>query len=271
MTSSNPSGSSIPGPWPSQVSVPENETQPEGHKLLETHSRSAIQADNIEEIEQLLDQNSFLTNVSTCYEVEDNQGPIECQVLPVTIAAKFGPLTILEMLLSNFNADINAPIYSTGISSLHLAAEYGWLVAVRLLLSHGADVNRVNAWEWTSLHYASRNGHTDVAISWLLEKQADIEANGEAGVTPLDMAAGRRSFEAAKVLLSNGANVHAKDNSAKSTAMLYASELLDSRLSLLLQEGGASLSDTDKRGYNCFHRMLENKGGSLQHFLDVTI
>ncbi|CVL12382.1 uncharacterized protein FPRN_03588 [Fusarium proliferatum] len=336
MASSNLSGSSIPGPQPSQVSMPEHETEPEGHKTLKSHLMSAIQTDNIEEVERLLDQNSFLTNAATCYEVEYNQGSIECQVLPVTIAAKFGRVAILDMLLSNFTANIDAPIYSTGISSLHLAAQYGWLVAVRVLLSHGAEINRANVWGWTALHYASRSGHTDVVISllengansqlrtdrkytafslacyrgslellkllwnqgpetqislrdqrgnqplhhaafnnnhrvipWLLEKQADIEAYGEGGLTPLCAAAIAGSFEAAEALVSQGAYIHARSNIGKATPMLYASQRLDSRLSVLLLEGGASLSDTDKRGYNCIHRMLENKGGSLQDFADL--
>lgn len=316
--------------------MPEHETEPEGHKTLKSHLMSAIQTDNIEEVERLLDQNSFLTNAATCYEVEYNQGSIECQVLPVTIAAKFGRVAILDMLLSNFTANIDAPIYSTGISSLHLAAQYGWLVAVRVLLSHGAEINRANVWGWTALHYASRSGHTDVVISllengansqlrtdrkytafslacyrgslellkllwnqgpetqislrdqrgnqplhhaafnnnhrvipWLLEKQADIEAYGEGGLTPLCAAAIAGSFEAAEALVSQGAYIHARSNIGKATPMLYASQRLDSRLSVLLLEGGASLSDTDKRGYNCIHRMLENKGGSLQDFADL--
>ncbi|KAG4255455.1 hypothetical protein FPRO04_03987 [Fusarium proliferatum] len=337
MASSNPSGSSIPGPRPSQVSMPENETEPEGHKTLKSHLMSAIQTDNIEEVERLLDQNSFLTNATTCYEVEYNQGSIECQVLPVTIAAKFGRVAILDMLLSHFTANVDAPIYSTGLSSLHLAAQYGWLVAIKLLLFHGAEVNRrANAWGWTALHYASRYGHTDIvkhlsengassqlrtdrkqtafslacysgslellnflwndgpetqirmkdnrgnqplhhtafgnnhqAISWLLEKQADIEAKGEAGLTPLCAAAIAGSFEAVEALLSQGAYIHARSNIGKAAPILYASQRLDSRLSILLLEGGASLSDTDKRGYNCIHHMLENKGGSLQDFADL--
>ncbi|QGI78443.1 hypothetical protein CEK25_005172 [Fusarium fujikuroi] len=318
MASSNPSGSSIPGPQPSQVSVPENETEPEGHKTLKSHLMSAIQTDNVEEVERLLDQNSFLTNAAICYEVEYNQGSIECQVLPVTIAAKFGRVAILDILLSNFTANIDAPIYSTRTSSLHLAANMaGWSLSgfsylterrsigqtnghtdiVSFLLENGASSQlrtdrkhtafslacyhgslELQKLLWNQgpetqislrdqrgnqpLHHAVFNNNHRV-IPWLLKKQADIEAYGEGGLTPL--------CAAAEALLSQGAYIHARSNIGKAIPILYASTRLDSRLSVLLQEYCASLLDTDKRGYNCFHRMLENEGGSWRDFLDVTI
>ncbi|SCN71736.1 uncharacterized protein FFB20_15249 [Fusarium fujikuroi] len=313
MASSNPSGSSIPGPQPSQVSVPENETEPEGHKTLKSHLMSAIQTDNVEEVERLLDQNSFLTNAAICYEVEYNQGSIECQVLPVTIAAKFGRVAILDILLSNFTANIDAPIYSTRTSSLHLAANMaGWSLsgfsylterrsigqtygggllcithpematqilkhtAFSLACYHGSLELQKLLWNQgpetqislrdqrgnQPLHHAVFNNNHRV-IPWLLKKQADIEAYGEGGLTPL--------CAAAEALLSQGAYIHARSNIGKAIPILYASTRLDSRLSVLLQEYCASLLDTDKRGYNCFHRMLENEGGSWRDFLDVTI
>ncbi|KAF4493956.1 RSB1-integral membrane transporter [Fusarium agapanthi] len=253
MASSNPPGSSVRSPVPPQVSPPENEAEPDDYQPLKTQLMSLIQADNITEVEGLLNRNRFLANASILYEAEKNQQPVVCLVLPLTIAATFGRVTILEMLWSKFNADINAPTHRTGSQSLHLAAEYGWLVAATLLLSHGADIDRIYRWGWTALHYACRNARTHVnqgpetqistpdlrgnqplhhaardnnhlVIPWLLEKQADIEAWGESGLTPLCVASIAGSFEADEVLLSRGANIHANSNVSKATPVLFASK-----------------------------------------------
>ncbi|KAF5597724.1 nacht and ankyrin domain protein [Fusarium subglutinans] len=287
--------------------------KPDDHQPLNTQLRSLIQADNIAEVEELLNRNRLLANASIFYETEKSQRPVKCLVLPLTIAAIFGRVAILEMLLSKFNTDVNAPI-GTGSPSLHLAAEYGWLVAATRLLSHGADINRIDVWGWTALHHACRNARTDVVrfflekgansrlrangrrtafslacsqgslqllnllwnqgpeaqismpdlrghqplhhaagdcyhrvIPWLLEKQADIEARGEIGLTPLCVASIAGSFEATEALLLKGANIHAKSTIEKATPILYASQMLNSRLSLLLLEAAVSLADTDQR------------------------
>lgn len=51
----------------------------------------------------------------------------------------------------------------TGMTALHQAALDGNLVAVRLLVRHGADVNKQDDDTWTPLHAACAEGHVDIA------------------------------------------------------------------------------------------------------------
>lgn len=49
-----------------------------------------------------------------------------------------------------------------GLSPLHMAVLEGNLNAVKLLVEHGADVNRRDTDTWTPLHAACAEGHTDI-------------------------------------------------------------------------------------------------------------
>src|SRR5918993_134332 len=72
-----------------------------------------------------------------------------------------------------------------GHTALMLAARSGYVDAVKLLVSAGADVNQNSVGDKTSpLLIATINGHFDLA-KWLLEKGADPNAAATNGVTPL--------------------------------------------------------------------------------------
>lgn len=49
-----------------------------------------------------------------------------------------------------------------GVSLLHIAAAQGNLNIVKVLASHGADMNAITVKKWTPLHHASRFGHVNV-------------------------------------------------------------------------------------------------------------
>lgn len=51
----------------------------------------------------------------------------------------------------------------TGLTALHQAVLDGNFKAVRLLLKHGADVNKVDEDSWTPLHAACAEGQADIA------------------------------------------------------------------------------------------------------------
>eukprot|EP00957_Ditylum_brightwellii_P134583 10260690-Ditylum_brightwellii.AAC.1 len=56
---------------------------------------------------------------------------------------------------------------------LHIAAWEIHKEVVKVLLSHGADVNKVNYIDRTALHIAARGGHKD-GVEVLLTHGADI-------------------------------------------------------------------------------------------------
>ena len=49
------------------------------------------------------------------------------------------------------------------MTPLHQAALDGNLIAVRMLIGHGADVNKLDEDTWTPLHAACAEGHVAVA------------------------------------------------------------------------------------------------------------
>ena len=54
-------------------------------------------------------------------------------------------------------------VYIVGMTPLHQAVLDGNMMAVRMLVGHGADINKRDDDTWTPLHAACAEGHVDVA------------------------------------------------------------------------------------------------------------
>ena len=93
---------------------------------------------------------------------------------------------------------------------IHDAAEEGDLAGVQAELDKGADVNaksnHVSNKGWSPLYFASRNGHKEVA-ELLLSNGADVNAKNDRGSTPLLASVQRGRKEIAELLIANGADV----------------------------------------------------------------
>ena len=86
-----------------------------------------------------------------------------------------------------------------------LAAAYnGNIEAVKQHLAAGTDVNVKGGFaDGTSLHYATANGHKEIA-DLLITKGADVNAKDEDGGTPLDGAISRKQTEVADLIRKHG-------------------------------------------------------------------
>jgi ankyrin repeat protein len=104
---------------------------------------------------------------------------------------------------------------------------------IELLLAHGADVNGRNKDGWTPLHYAAREGMTEVA-DLLLKKGADVQAKATrryrlsdgreklfGGITPLHEAAATGGPKLVELLIVHGAEVNGPTESG-GTPLHYA-------------------------------------------------
>ena len=98
-----------------------------------------------------------------------------------------------------------------GWTPLHLAAHFGHVETMRVLLEHGADVHArsSNHMSNTPLHAAAAGGRPDAAAE-LLGRKADPDARQHGGWAALHSAALSGHLELARVLLDGGADASAR-------------------------------------------------------------
>ena len=132
---------------------------------------------------------------------QDSQGRTP---LHHSCASNRSTLTAANMLLDS-GAEVWVPDFK-GVHPLHLAAEQGSESMVRLLISHGANVNCLDAEGRTPLHYGCSSKRSTTAVIKLLigskakNNQEDSEAN-----TPLYYANQNNKRAVIKLLMDAGA------------------------------------------------------------------
>ncbi|KAF5718738.1 Het-eN [Fusarium mundagurra] len=102
--------------------------------------------------------------------------------------------------------DVDRRVYN-GRTPLQLAAEYGRIPIVKLLLENGAHPNQCGALDRTPLHYAAWHGHIAV-MEALLASGAMLDSTDCHGQTPLSFAIERGIIAAIEFLLERGAQVN---------------------------------------------------------------
>ena len=72
---------------------------------------------------------------------------------------------------------------------LHVACAFCDVVAIEILLAHGADVNALDGDGATALHLAAAGGHLDVVRALIADSSADVDLVDGDGATALHLAA----------------------------------------------------------------------------------
>jgi len=112
----------------------------------------------------------------------------------------------------------------TGPPPLIMAAIMGDADSAKQLLADGADVNGcAPGTNWTALHAAASDGRTAVA-RLLLEHGADINRQSDNGNTPLHLAALWERYQTTKLLLASGADVSIRNDKGETPQELATTE-----------------------------------------------
>ena len=158
---------------------------------------------------------------------------------PLMIAAAFGSLNAMKLLIAE-GASAKA-VSDAGVTPLHWCT--GDIDKVRLLLDQGADVNKATALGRTPLLVAAATSGTLETIRLLIEKGANVNAADTSGYTPLIVAASIDNAEAAKLFIEKGASVNAQNKSGDiATALMGAAHNGNLGLTRLLLAGKANIN-----------------------------
>ncbi|RYP34226.1 hypothetical protein DL767_004349 [Monosporascus sp. MG133] len=175
------------------------------------------------------------------------------------VAAR-GKLSIVRLLISH-GAEVN-PRRENEVSALFRAAEGGHAAVVSELLSCNADPNCRNRSGQTALFAVCMKGH-DAVVELLLKSGADVEAQDKEGRTPLLFLASEKqskwkwTMKTVKLLLDHKANIEAKDQIGR-TPLLWAATNGNVDLARALLANNANIHASNNRGRTALHLAAES-------------
>ena len=175
----------------------------------------------------------------------------------------------LKQLLDG-NADMNDRVRSLetcsaewGNTPLHCAARVGNTGAISVLLARGADVDAQNDRGLTPLHRAVR--FADV-VTLLIAKNADANAVDEQGRTALHLAAAFEDTSVIRELIKAGAKVDQKDNEGR-TPLHHAAEWGQTAVAATLVSSNSNIDDPAKHGVTPLHIATQKNHAAFVRFL----
>jgi ankyrin repeat protein len=143
--------------------------------------------------------------------------------------------SVLQLLEDNIDVNATAP---DGSSALAWAAHWDDMKTAELLIRAGADANISNEYGISPLMLACTNGSTSM-IQKLLEARAKPDQAQWMGVTPLMICSRSGSIEGVKLLLTQGADINARDVRRGQTALMWAASRQHPEVARVLTEYGA--------------------------------
>ena len=148
----------------------------------------AVAGGNVEVIKYLLSKGADIN-------ISDNDG-----ITPIHIAAGTGQIEALKYLIEN-GADPTKKS-NDGATALHFAASGGQFETAKYLVESGlVDVNIRDNDGNTPLHFAVKYGNSADLVRYLIDKGADMYANGGEGWTPIHEAGSSAPIEILKIFV----------------------------------------------------------------------
>nr|WCB87159.1 CPPV348 ankyrin repeat protein [Cooks petrelpox virus] len=135
-------------------------------------------------------------------------------------------------LLLEYGADANN--INDYYAPIHLAVDNEDEKILKLLISHGADINMKDTYNSSSpLHHAIKNINTNI-LKILLDNGADVDSRNRYGCTPIYYAICDNNFDVVNILLEYGADVNVVDSSGNTPLTVsgnnYIKKIIISRI-----------------------------------------
>ena len=165
----------------------------------------AIKKKSIPELEKLLSIPQA-ANHKFDYDFDIGDAYSSTGITPLILAAAYGNIPVIKLLLNHQAYKFHKT--DNGSTVLHLAARFGRLKNLNFFLASGARmlINARMTNDASALHEAARWGHDQICKA-LLQKSAKIELQDKDGLTALMQAAIWGHEKVVKVLLENGAKL----------------------------------------------------------------
>jgi ankyrin repeat protein len=151
-------------------------------------------------------------------------------------AAGYGNLPAVRALLES-GEDVNKKEPKLGRTALHFAAYFDIPVTLKILIEAGADMNTQDREGITPLYLAAQEGNPMIVME-LIKAGADVDLAGHDGGTPLHMAANNGHEGCAALLIQAGANVH-RQTATGLTPIQLAIDYKHEKIAKLLRHLGA--------------------------------
>ncbi len=160
-------------------------------------------------------------------------------------AARFNSISAIRKLLE-LGSNIEASSENE-FTPLHSAVVWGNKEAVQFLLENGANIEALDEKENTPLLLAAGHEVDEFVevVQALIKKGANIEARNGRDMTPLHLAAELGHLEVVEVLIKNGANIHSHDGCNR-TPLHFAAGRRDDEVVRVLVENGADINARDE-------------------------
>ncbi|XP_067670660.1 serine/threonine-protein phosphatase 6 regulatory ankyrin repeat subunit A-like [Haliotis asinina] len=158
-----------------------------------------------------------------------------------------GDVGIVNYIVSAGIVDINST-GKYGRTPVMVAAEFGHIGVLELLVREGGDVNLRSGAGNTILHTACLGGYVKVVSHVLTTTRVDINARGIKGRTPLMLAAWKGHQDVFELLVSAGSDVSLVDDGGNNILHVACRGGNVEMVAYLLSKSHADFDATDKQG-----------------------